>query len=131
MEPFWNPAVEDQAVDRIYRLGQTQSVQTIRFVMRRSIEKNMLKVQQRKLELIAKSLTNTLSKQDMKTSKLDEIKVYLNDRYGDSDDDEEEPEEDAAAAGGKGDGGGIASAAAGPSGSGDKNGDVAMQEVAR
>lgn len=128
MEPFWNPAVEDQAVDRIYRLGQTQSVQTVRFVMRRSIEKNMLKVQQRKLELIAKSLTNTLSKQDMKTSKLDEIKVYLNDRYGDSDDDEEEPEENAAA-GGQGNDNGVA--AAGPSGSGDKNGDVAMQQAAR
>lgn len=51
MEPFWNPAVENQAVDRIYRLGQTKSVQTIRYVMDKTIETNMLKVQQRKKEL--------------------------------------------------------------------------------
>ena len=83
--------------------------------MRRSIEKNMLKVQQRKLELIAKSLTNTLSKQDMKTSKLDEIKVYLNDRYGDSDDEEEEE-------------GGEQNTEAGPSRLKNGNGDVEMQD---
>jgi SNF2 family DNA or RNA helicase len=53
MEPFWNPAVENQAVDRIYRLGQTKPVQTIRFIMDKSIEANMLKIQKRKMDLAA------------------------------------------------------------------------------
>lgn len=43
--------MQNQAVDRIYRLGQTKSVQTIRYVMDKTIETNMLKVQQRKKEL--------------------------------------------------------------------------------
>lgn len=44
-------AVQNQAVDRIYRLGQTKPVQTVRFVMKDTIETNMLKIQQRKMEL--------------------------------------------------------------------------------
>jgi len=51
MEPFWNPAVENQAIDRIHRLGQTRDVQTVRFVIEKSIEENMLKIQKRKMDL--------------------------------------------------------------------------------
>ena len=38
MEPQWNPALEEQALDRIHRIGQTQPVTTVRFVMEKSIE---------------------------------------------------------------------------------------------
>ncbi|CAG8844593.1 35014_t:CDS:2, partial [Racocetra persica] len=34
MDPFWNPSVENQAIDRIHRLGQTSAVDTIRFIIR-------------------------------------------------------------------------------------------------
>lgn len=51
MEPYWNPAVENQAIDRVHRLGQQFPVQTIRFIMDKSIEVNMLKIQLRKTEL--------------------------------------------------------------------------------
>ncbi|KAL8290052.1 hypothetical protein RQP46_002991 [Phenoliferia psychrophenolica] len=51
MEPFWNPAVENQAIDRIHRLGQTMPVQTVRYIIQDSIEQNMLKIQQRKMDL--------------------------------------------------------------------------------
>ncbi|KAH7303098.1 SNF2 family N-terminal domain-containing protein [Stachybotrys elegans] len=38
MEPHWNPTLEDQALARIHRIGQTQEVTTIRFFMRNSFE---------------------------------------------------------------------------------------------
>ncbi|GAA5986834.1 hypothetical protein JCM10908_000916 [Rhodotorula pacifica] len=77
MEPFWNPAVENQAVDRIYRLGQTKSVQTIRFVMQKTIEDNMLKIQQRKKELAQMSVGRTLSKLELAQQRKDELRILL------------------------------------------------------
>ncbi|KAI5478669.1 DNA repair protein rad5 [Pseudohyphozyma bogoriensis] len=56
MEPFWHLAVENQAIDRIHRLGQTIPVQTIRYVISTSIEENMLKIRKRKTELANMSL---------------------------------------------------------------------------
>jgi SNF2 family DNA or RNA helicase len=38
MEPHWNPSVEQQALARIYRMGQTRKVTTIRYIMRDSFE---------------------------------------------------------------------------------------------
>lgn len=38
LEPQWNPSIEEQALARIHRLGQTQEVTTIRFVIAESIE---------------------------------------------------------------------------------------------
>lgn len=38
MEPHWNPTVEEQALARIHRIGQTQEVTTIRYVMKGSFE---------------------------------------------------------------------------------------------
>jgi SNF2 family DNA or RNA helicase len=38
MEPQWNPSIEEQALARIHRLGQTRKVETIRFVVKDSIE---------------------------------------------------------------------------------------------
>ena len=38
MEPHWNPSVEQQALARIYRMGQNRPVTTIRYIMRNSFE---------------------------------------------------------------------------------------------
>ncbi|KPV72160.1 uncharacterized protein RHOBADRAFT_18418 [Rhodotorula graminis WP1] len=77
MEPFWNPAVENQAVDRIYRLGQTHSVQTVRFVMQDSIETNMLKIQKRKMELASMSIGRTLTKLELQAQRKEELRILL------------------------------------------------------
>ncbi|GAA5930136.1 uncharacterized protein JCM15063_004725 [Sporobolomyces koalae] len=77
MEPFWNPAVENQAVDRIYRLGQTMPVQTVRFIMKKSIEANMLKIQQRKMDLAQMSVGRTMSKAELAKMRREELGILL------------------------------------------------------
>ena len=49
MDPWWSFAVEAQAIDRVHRMGQTQKVEVVRFVVKESIEGRMLKVQERKM----------------------------------------------------------------------------------
>ena len=57
MEPYWNPAVEQQAIDRVYRLGQTKPVIVIRYLVESSIEMNMQQRQRYKIALAEKALT--------------------------------------------------------------------------
>lgn len=47
-DPWWSPSVEDQAIDRVHRIGQENSVKVVRFIMEGSIEEKMLKIQERK-----------------------------------------------------------------------------------
>ncbi len=51
LDPWWNPAVEDQASDRAHRIGQTQPVTVYRFITRNTIEEKILSLHQRKREL--------------------------------------------------------------------------------
>lgn len=48
MDPWWSFAVEAQAIDRVHRMGQTEPVDVVRFVVEGSIEEKMLRVQDRK-----------------------------------------------------------------------------------
>lgn len=50
-DPWWNPAVEDQATDRAYRIGQKKKVQVIKYVMKNSIEEKIYELQKRKKQL--------------------------------------------------------------------------------
>ena len=51
-DPWWNPAVEDQATDRAYRLGQKKSVQVYKLITKGTIEEKIYQLQQKKKELI-------------------------------------------------------------------------------
>lgn len=51
-DPWWNPAVEDQATDRAHRIGQKNAVQVIKLVAQGTIEEKVLVLQERKKELI-------------------------------------------------------------------------------
>ncbi|ORY31199.1 hypothetical protein BCR33DRAFT_685256, partial [Rhizoclosmatium globosum] len=51
MEPYWNPAVESQAIDRCHRMGQTRVVNTVRFIAKDTIEENIRRLQKAKMEL--------------------------------------------------------------------------------
>lgn len=43
IEPHWNPTVEEQALARVHRMGQTKEVTTIRYVMKDTFEEVMLR----------------------------------------------------------------------------------------
>ncbi|KAI0114319.1 SNF2 family N-terminal domain-containing protein [Nemania sp. FL0031] len=51
MEPHWNPTLEEQALARIHRLGQSREVETVRFYMRDSFEEQVMKMQESKRQL--------------------------------------------------------------------------------
>ncbi|KAH7170202.1 SNF2 family N-terminal domain-containing protein [Dactylonectria macrodidyma] len=51
MEPHWNPTLEEQALARIYRIGQTKEVTTVRFYVRDSFEQQVMEIQESKKHL--------------------------------------------------------------------------------
>ena len=51
-DPWWNPAVEDQATDRAYRIGQEKVVHVMKLITRGTIEEKIFALQQKKKELI-------------------------------------------------------------------------------
>jgi SNF2 family DNA or RNA helicase len=52
-DPWWNPAVENQATDRAHRIGQEKTVFVYKFVAKDTVEEKILAMQQRKKELMA------------------------------------------------------------------------------
>ncbi|GFY97509.1 helicase protein with RING/U-box domain-containing protein [Actinidia rufa] len=48
MDPWWNPAVERQAQDRIHRIGQYKPIRIVRFVIENTVEERILKLQEKK-----------------------------------------------------------------------------------
>jgi SNF2 family DNA or RNA helicase len=52
VDPWWNPAVENQAIDRCYRIGQKKNVMAIRLICPDTIEEKILLLQAGKKELI-------------------------------------------------------------------------------
>jgi len=50
-DPWWNPAVENQATDRAHRIGQTKAVFVYKLIIENSIEEKILELQKKKLQL--------------------------------------------------------------------------------
>ena len=71
LDPWWNPAVEAQAVDRTHRIGQTQSVFAYRLIARDTVEEKVLELQQTKRDIADaiinqdNSLLRNLSREDL------------------------------------------------------------------
>ena len=51
LDPWWNPAVEAQAIDRAHRIGQTAQVFAYRLIARDTVEEKVLELQDTKREL--------------------------------------------------------------------------------
>ena len=71
MDPWWNPAVESQAIDRAYRIGQKKKVLAYKMICKNSIEEKIIKLQERKKEVAEQivksesSLLKSLTKDDI------------------------------------------------------------------
>ena len=71
LDPWWNPAVEAQAIDRSHRIGQTQHVFAYRLICRGTVEEKILELQQKKRDLADAILNadnrviSTLSREDL------------------------------------------------------------------
>ena len=70
-DPWWNPAVENQATDRAYRIGQDKPVFVYKLIIENSIEEKIQKIQQNKAELANALLSEEVS--DSKLSLTDDI----------------------------------------------------------
>jgi len=66
LEPLWNPLVEEQAMDRIHRMGQTQKVDTYRYIVKDSIDEHIIKLQEKKLRLVSVSFGDTQNNDTLK-----------------------------------------------------------------
>ncbi len=73
LDPWWNPAVEQQATDRAHRIGQEKRVFVYKFVLKGSVEEKIIKMQQVKRELSEEIITSDtgfvkqLTRQDLET----------------------------------------------------------------
>jgi len=86
-EPAWNPAIEQQAIDRVHRLGQTSDVEVIRYIMKGiirptnlltadSIEENMVRLQQKKKEL-ADLVNQKQTKESLASDRLKDLRMLF------------------------------------------------------
>jgi hypothetical protein len=57
LDPWWNPAVEAQAVDRAHRIGQQRPVFVYKFISQNTVEEKILALQKRKLQLVSDLIT--------------------------------------------------------------------------
>jgi superfamily II DNA or RNA helicase len=55
-DPWWNPAVEDQATDRAHRIGQKNTVYSVKLITKDTVEEKVLQMQQRKQSVISATL---------------------------------------------------------------------------
>lgn len=72
LDPWWNPAVEAQAIDRSHRIGQTEHVFAYRLICRGTVEEKILDLQQKKRDLADailnadnRGVISTLSREDL------------------------------------------------------------------
>lgn len=72
-EPWWNPAIEDQAVDRINRIGQTKSMTVYRLVTKDTIEEQIKNIRDQKRQLIKKTVEKCAENEQENTKENDKI----------------------------------------------------------
>jgi SNF2 family DNA or RNA helicase len=75
-DPWWNSAVEEQAIDRVHRLGQRKRVRVVRFIAEGTIEESVIKLQEQKQQMVSMMMT-ARSRRDLSVEKLERVKILL------------------------------------------------------
>ncbi len=71
VDPWWNPAVEAQAIDRCYRIGQTKKVMAYKMICKDTVEEKIVELQNRKMKMVKDiistddSILKSLTKSDI------------------------------------------------------------------
>ncbi|KAL6839781.1 hypothetical protein ACP4OV_030469 [Aristida adscensionis] len=73
MDPWWNPAVEEQAIMRIHRIGQKRAVQVKRFIVKDTVEERLQQVQLRKQRMISGALTD----EEVRGARIEHLKMLF------------------------------------------------------
>jgi SWI/SNF-related matrix-associated actin-dependent regulator of chromatin subfamily A3 len=76
-DSWWAPAIEDQAVDRVHRLGQTRPCTVWRLIMEDSIEERVLEIQAEKRKLVGKAFQEKEKAGRQKTTRMGDILKLL------------------------------------------------------
>ncbi len=86
-DPWWNPAVEDQATDRAHRIGQTRSVTVYRLITRGTVEEKIVALKARKKELAEAVIAEDAGA--LRGLSADDVRVLLGGAEGDDFEDDE------------------------------------------
>jgi SNF2 family DNA or RNA helicase len=73
MDCWWNVAAENQANDRVHRIGQTRKVRVVRFVMANSIEERMVSLQEAKAA-VGKGAMEKLKPEEVRKARIGDLK---------------------------------------------------------
>jgi len=73
MDPWWNPAVEEQAIMRIHRIGQKREVRVKRFIVKDTVEERLQQVQMRKQRMVSGALTD----EEIRGARIEHLKMLF------------------------------------------------------
>ncbi|TLS30429.1 hypothetical protein PpBr36_02920 [Pyricularia pennisetigena] len=76
-DSWWAPAIEDQAIDRVHRLGQTRATTVWRLVMEGTVEERVLDIQAEKRDLVSKAFQEKGKKTKAKETRMADIMRLL------------------------------------------------------
>src|SRR3989338_2132233 len=61
VDPWWNPAVEMQAIDRTHRIGQDKNIIVYKMIVKDSIEEKILELQEKKMDMVKNEIAQDSS----------------------------------------------------------------------
>ncbi|KAK6338952.1 hypothetical protein TWF696_009752 [Orbilia brochopaga] len=82
IEPWWNPFVEEQAIDRAHRIGQLRPVMVHRLIIENTVEDRIRELQDRKREIISQAMDEEARKNISKLSVRDLVYLFTGRRDG-------------------------------------------------
>lgn len=76
-DSWWAPAIEDQAIDRVHRLGQTRPTTVWRLIMEETVEERVLNIQADKRELVTKAFREKTKGKSSKDTRMADVMKLL------------------------------------------------------